>query len=201
MVLFLEHIPYVLETWLRENPNKLQKVLDDLRMTIAFLRTKGIIHFDAHFRNVLTDGEQIYLTDFGLALDRSFALTKEELFFFEQNTFYDYGEVLRNLGHLIRASYNSCSENDKRRMMEKYGMEGGHVHGHEAVRDYWTRQWKLINPIVEPTGFQPDENGRIVVTVYQVVRDLEGNLMVDQMVQHVYTFANGLIQRMDIQEP
>ena len=80
------------------------------------------------------------------------------------------------------------------------GMEGGYVHGHEAVRDYWTHQWKLINPHVEPTGFQPDENGRIVVTVHQVVRDLEGNLMVDQMVQHIYTFADGLIQRMDIQE-
>ena len=80
------------------------------------------------------------------------------------------------------------------------GMEGGYVHGHEAVRDYWTRQWKLIKPHVEPTGFQPDENGRIVVTVHQVVRDLEGNLMVDQMVQHMYTIADGLIRRMDIQE-
>ncbi|MBD0333976.1 MAG: hypothetical protein ICV62_00665 [Cyanobacteria bacterium Co-bin13] len=122
LILFLEYIPHVLETWLRQNPNKLQKSLDDLRATIAFLRTKGIIHFDAHFRNVLTDGEQIYLTDFGLALDKSFTLTKEEEAFFEQNTLYDYGEVLRNLAHLIRASYDSCSENDKSRMMAAYGI-------------------------------------------------------------------------------
>ena len=80
------------------------------------------------------------------------------------------------------------------------GMEGGHVHGHEAVRDYWTRQWKLINPHVEPKGFQPDESGRMVVAVHQVVRDLDGNLIVDQRVQHVYTIADGLIRRMDIQE-
>ncbi|MCV3212585.1 hypothetical protein OGM63_03400 [Plectonema radiosum NIES-515] len=125
LVLFLEYIPHVLETWLRENPNKLQNPLDDLRTTITFLRTKGIIHFDAHFRNVLTDGEQIYLTDFGLVLDKSFALTSDEESFFEQNTFYDYGEVLRNFGHLIRPSYYSCSENDKRRIMEKYGIKEG----------------------------------------------------------------------------
>ena len=125
LVLFLEYIPHVLETWLRENPNKLQQPLDDLRTTIDFLRTKGIIHFDAHFHNALTDGEQTYLTDFGLVLDKSFALTKDEESFFEQNTFYDYGEVLRNLGHLIRPSYDSCSENDKRRMMEKYGIKEG----------------------------------------------------------------------------
>lgn len=80
------------------------------------------------------------------------------------------------------------------------GMEGGHVHGHKAVRDYWTRQWKLINPIVEPTEFQLDESGRIIVTVHQVVCGLEGNLMVDKMVQHVYTITDGLIQRMDIRE-
>ena len=29
------------------------------------------------------------------------------------------------------------------------GMEGGHVHGREAVREYWTRQWTMISPHVE----------------------------------------------------
>jgi len=125
LVLFLEHIPHVLKTWLQENPNKLQQPLEDLRTTIDFLRNKGIIHFDAHFHNVLTDGEQTYLTDFGLALDKSFALTSYEASFFEQHIFYDYGEVLRNLGHLIRPSYDSCSEQDKRRIMEKYGIKEG----------------------------------------------------------------------------
>ncbi|MFN6491229.1 MAG: hypothetical protein RMY33_014765 [Nostoc sp. DedQUE03] len=125
LVLFLEYIPYVLETWLLLNPNKLQKPLDDLRTTINFLRKKGIIHFDAHFRNILTDGKRTYLTDFGLVLDKSFTLTKDEEFFFKQNIFYDYGEILRNLGHLIRAPYDLCSENDKRRIMEKYGIKEG----------------------------------------------------------------------------
>lgn len=129
LVLFLEYIPYVLETWLRENPNQLQKALNGLWKTIAFLRTKGIIHFDAHFRNVLTDGEQIYLTDFGLALDKSFALTEDETLFFEQNSLYDYGEVLRNLGHLIRSPYDSCSESNKCRIMKKYGIK-------ESLRPY-----------------------------------------------------------------
>jgi hypothetical protein len=55
LVLFLEHVPWVLETWLHENPSKLRKVLTDIRTAIDFLRAKGIIHFDAHFRNILTD--------------------------------------------------------------------------------------------------------------------------------------------------
>lgn len=26
------------------------------------------------------------------------------------------------------------------------GMDGGHVHGREAVRDYWMRQWAIVSP-------------------------------------------------------
>src|SRR5579859_1541660 len=32
------------------------------------------------------------------------------------------------------------------------GMEGGVVHGHEGVRSYWTRQWGMIDPHVDPAG-------------------------------------------------
>jgi hypothetical protein len=125
LVMFLEYIPHILETWLRENPNKLKQSLDSSRQTIDFLRTKGIIHFDAHFRNVLTDGKQVYLTDFGLVLDKSFPLTRDEESFFEQNRFYDYGEILRNISHLIRPIFDECSENEKHRIIEKYGIKEG----------------------------------------------------------------------------
>jgi hypothetical protein len=131
LVLFLEYIPHMLETWLQDHPHTLEKFLHDIQTTLDFWRSQGMIHFDAHFRNILTDGEQIYLTDFGLVLDKSFALTQDEMLFFEQNTFYDYGEVLRNLRHLIRAPYNSCSENAKRKMMEKYRIKEG-LQPHES---------------------------------------------------------------------
>lgn len=79
------------------------------------------------------------------------------------------------------------------------GMEGGYVHGHEAVRDYWTRQWSLIDPHVEPLEFQPTQDRKIVVKVHQVVHDLDGNLIHEQMVHHIYTIENGLIRQMEIQ--
>src|ERR1700685_4129178 len=52
------------------------------------------------------------------------------------------------------------------------GMEGGTVHGHIGVREYWTRQWGILDPYVEPKSFNLDETGRVVVEVQQVVRDL-----------------------------
>jgi hypothetical protein len=78
------------------------------------------------------------------------------------------------------------------------GMEGGRELGHDAVRAYWTRQFGLIDSHVEPVGFGEDEEGRIVVDVDQVVRDLDGALLSEQRVQHVYTLRDGLIERMDI---
>jgi ketosteroid isomerase-like protein len=78
------------------------------------------------------------------------------------------------------------------------GMEGGRERGREAVRAYWTRQFGLIDSHVEPERFAEDEEGRVVVTVHQVVRDLTGALVSDRRVRHVYTLRDGLIARMDI---
>ena len=80
------------------------------------------------------------------------------------------------------------------------GMEGGRVRGHDEVRAYWERQWKVVDPRVTPVRVNDDENGRTVVDVHQVIRDMSGNVLLDRMVQHVYTIENGLIARMDIRE-
>ena len=53
------------------------------------MNSRGLLHFDAHFRNILTDGTHLYLTDFGLATCSSFELSKSELEFFETHRAYD----------------------------------------------------------------------------------------------------------------
>lgn len=81
------------------------------------------------------------------------------------------------------------------------GMEGGRVHGLEEVREYWTRQFGLIDSRVEPVHFSTDEDGRVVVDVHQVVRDLAGNVIKDEMVRHSYLIVDGLITNMEIINP
>ena len=78
------------------------------------------------------------------------------------------------------------------------GMEGGRVRGKAAVRDYWTRQFEVLDPRVEPRGFSVEADGRIAVEVHQVVHDKSGKLMVDQVVGHVYEIRGGLIRSMEI---
>ncbi|KAA6464520.1 nuclear transport factor 2 family protein [Acidobacteria bacterium AB60] len=79
------------------------------------------------------------------------------------------------------------------------GMEGGYVYGVEAVRAYWTRQWAMIDPKVDPVSIAQDQNGRWVVEVHQVVHDLAGNLLLDTTVHHAYQIENEQIVRMDIE--
>jgi hypothetical protein len=78
------------------------------------------------------------------------------------------------------------------------GMEGGHVHGRDAVRSYWTRQWAMVNPHVDPVGFSNGPEGEAVVEVHQVVHDLNGGLLLDQMVGHIFRIEDGLVRRFDI---
>src|SRR5262245_46792674 len=80
------------------------------------------------------------------------------------------------------------------------GMEGGRMQGRSAVRRYWERQWTIIDPRVDPLSVTTDHDGRTVVDVHQVVRDLSGHVLADRTIQHVYGFRDGLIARMDIVE-
>lgn len=80
------------------------------------------------------------------------------------------------------------------------GMEGGRVHGCDEVRAYWKRQWGIVDPHVEPVRIEPDDVGNFVVDVHQIIRDMAGHVLKDQTVQHVYSFRDGLIERMDIRK-
>jgi ketosteroid isomerase-like protein len=80
------------------------------------------------------------------------------------------------------------------------GMEGGHVRGREGVRSYWTRQWAMVDPHVDPISISPRSDGTALVKVHQVVRDLSGTVLRDAMVTHVFRIRDGLITRFDIDE-
>lgn len=69
--------------------------------------------------------------------------------------------------------------------------EGGRVVGKEEIRAYWIRQWAEFDPHVEPIEVTDRDAGRTDVKVHQVVKDLKGNVLSDQVVLHVFSIANG----------
>jgi hypothetical protein len=78
------------------------------------------------------------------------------------------------------------------------GMEGGHERGRDAVRAYWTRQWAMVDPHVEPVEFGRGDDGAVAVEVHQVVKDLKGVVIADMRVGHIFRVEDGLVKRFDI---
>jgi hypothetical protein len=77
--------------------------------------------------------------------------------------------------------------------------EGGKVVGKEEVRAYWTRQWAEFDPHVEPLAITEGDGGKVHVRVHQLVKSLQGNVLSDSEVLHVFTMNTGLIAAMDLE--
>ncbi|MBV9034099.1 MAG: nuclear transport factor 2 family protein [Acidobacteriaceae bacterium] len=78
--------------------------------------------------------------------------------------------------------------------------EGGKVVGKEEVRAYWTRQWSTFDPHVEPREVIDLGGDKIEVRVHQLVKNIQGDVLSDSEVRHVFTVENGLIKSMDLKE-
>ncbi|MFJ5972455.1 protein kinase family protein [Streptomyces sp. NPDC093060] len=95
LTLFLEHVPHSLHDWLDAELRTdradaaCTRVAQGLTELTDGLESYRLLHFDAHFRNILTDGRRLYLTDFGLSLGSTFRLDDEEREFFARHRNYD----------------------------------------------------------------------------------------------------------------
>jgi hypothetical protein len=76
--------------------------------------------------------------------------------------------------------------------------EGGKVVGKEEIRAYWTRQWGEFDPFVEPLAMTEEDGFKTRVKVHQLVKSLQGDVLSDSEVLHVFTVSSGLIAAMDL---
>jgi ribosomal protein S18 acetylase RimI-like enzyme len=108
--------------------------------------------------------------------------------------------------HLIRRAYEAFNARDIHGALATMhadvdwpnGMEGGRLHGHREVGEYWQRQFDLIDSHVEPQRIEQRPGGQTIVTVHQVVRDHTGDVISENTIGHWYVITDGLIVRMDI---
>ncbi|WLW57163.1 protein kinase family protein [Streptomyces sp. YU58] len=107
LTLFLEYVPHTLHDWLHARlrtagaETACALVEEQLVEITEFLHGQGLVHFDAHFRNVLTDGRRLHLADYGLAVSDRFRLTAEERAFLDRHRGYDQAYVRSYLVHWL----------------------------------------------------------------------------------------------------
>ncbi len=141
LLLFLEYIPETLHQWLLvqlgNNGNgadsAVAKVEKDCNATSAFFSANNFVHFDAHFNNILSNGN-LYYSDFGLALSEQFDLEKEEVDFLRHHRSYDRCVSIVSLVQTL--------------MLHFYGEGKWLTHLHAFIKDNETRP-KRMTPFLE----------------------------------------------------
>ncbi|MFC8529780.1 protein kinase family protein [Nocardia sp. NPDC057227] len=101
IALFLENIPQTLREWLEAGGRAGTVVERELAAGAEFMNSRGLLHLDAHFDNILTDGHRLYFADYGLALSTAFDLAPEETAFFDRNRSYDRGYTASYLANWL----------------------------------------------------------------------------------------------------
>ncbi|MGW5684793.1 serine/threonine protein phosphatase [Nonomuraea sp. NPDC003754] len=105
VVLFLEYVPQDVNRWLEvqaalggDAVESACSLLErELAAGVSFMNANGLLHFDAHFGNILTDGSRLYFTDFGLASSPRFELSGAERDFLRLNAGHDESYTAREL--------------------------------------------------------------------------------------------------------
>ena len=107
---------------------------------------------------------------------------------------------------ILTAAYKHFNERNLKAVLKlmhedvdwENGATGERIPGRAALREYWSQQWKTIDPHVEAVGIRKEPDGRFMVAVHQVVKELDGRPILDRVVEHVYTLDGGLIRKMEI---
>src|ERR1700690_2521329 len=114
VVLFLEYIPQALDGWLGRQLGRgpeaaasaCAMVERSLRAGLGFMNASGLLHFDAHFGNILTDGQRLYFADLGLATSPRFDLPAAESDFAGRHLGHDVCFALTQLVNWLVS--NAC---------------------------------------------------------------------------------------------
>jgi len=109
VVLFQELVPHTLADWLATQVAiGTEAVVAACEMVESWLLTdvramadQGLVHFDGHFANVLTDGHRLYLADFGLASATAFDLSPPERELLDHSRHHDLAYGLMRLVNWI----------------------------------------------------------------------------------------------------
>jgi hypothetical protein len=108
---------------------------------ISFINSRGLLHFDAHFYNILTDGNGLYFSDFGLATCEQFELSKTELDFFKKHCNYDQCYAMAYFVEWL--------------LTTSFGIENWVIgNDNAALQEYATGQRRILSPVIESIVMQ-----------------------------------------------
>ena len=160
LVLFLEYVPQTLHSWLTEQlrggdeaaDRAVRMVERELIGGIAFMNARGLLHFDAHFENILTDGHRLYFADYGLALSSDFDLTAAEAEFFDLHRDYDRAYALGYLVNWLLSALHGYPRAEREALIRALAEGAEPPPAPPAARSALTRHARLASVISDFLG-------------------------------------------------
>ncbi|MET8294739.1 serine/threonine-protein kinase [Streptomyces sp. NPDC005180] len=183
LALFLEYIPQTLDEWLTERLQAGEESADracalaegELEAGTSFMNARGLLHFDAHFQNILTDGRRLYFADFGLALSSRFDLSPSETSFFELHRTYDRCYTRSWLVHsLIRKLYG-YERKEREALIRACAHGAAPPDGPQGARAVLTRHAPLAAVMTDFYGRIQDEDRQTPYPLEALQRALAGD--------------------------
>ena len=115
VVLFLEHVPDTLGTWLRRRIAErrggaaFRDALQQIVAATTWWGWRGLRHMDVHPGNILVRCDRLVFTDFGLTLHEGFAMDPGERAFLASHGSYDHDSGITSLLHWVLAEVGTGS--------------------------------------------------------------------------------------------
>lgn len=137
VIIFMEYLPWNLSAWLGQQlaagPAAMESacamVERGLTVDIPRMNSLGLLHGDAHFGNILTDGRSLYFADLGLATSERFALMPDELSYLHHHASLDRAYVLAKwVNWLVKAFAPNAGGQQERMALVRDAAQGRAVH-------------------------------------------------------------------------
>ncbi|WP_405945398.1 protein kinase family protein [Streptomyces sp. NBC_00932] len=184
LLLFLEYIPQTLHAWLSEQVRAGDEtagracslVEKELVAGTSFMNDRGLLHFDAHFENILTDGRRLYFADYGLALSSRFDLSPGEADFFDRHRTYDRAYTLSYLVNWLVSGVYGCARPEREAMIRACAAGERPPAGPSEVTAVLTRHAPLSAVVTDFYGRLQDESREIPYPVEAIRRILDSRV-------------------------
>jgi hypothetical protein len=169
LALFLEYIPLNLHQWLTGQlaagdeaaERACALVESELAAGTAFMNSRGLLHFDAHFENILTDGHRLYFTDYGLSLSSHFDLSPDGIDFFDRHRGYDRDYTVSYFANWLVTALYGVAGDDRKALVRGY-LRGERPTGvPPAAAAIITRDARLADVMADFLGRIKDERRTI----------------------------------------
>ena len=103
------------------------------------------------------------------------------------------------------AAYKSYNERDLEALLPLMcedvnwanALTGDRIRGVEEMRRIWEMQWTSLNVRTEPIKIYDEPDGKTVVLVREILHEAGGRLLMDEVMEHVFTLRDGKVARMD----